>query len=124
MFDETMDAEEMHGKTTEIDVLKQIQSDLSFIKQKVSIIEEEVDAIRGDIHELRPEYVKKLQEIEKKGKFLSFKNVDELRKSLESSEQAWWFDAQNSHRREAKRNAQQTLCLCFVFSASILRRRL
>jgi len=24
MFDETMDAEEMHGKTTEIDVLKQI----------------------------------------------------------------------------------------------------
>ena len=88
MFDETMDAEEMHGKTTEIDVLKQIQSDLSFIKQKVSIIEEEVDAIRGDIHELRPEYVKKLQEIEKKGKFLSFKNVDELRKSIESSEQA------------------------------------
>ena len=106
MFDETMDAEEMHGKTTEIDVLKQIQSDLSFIKQKVSIIEEEVDAIRGDIHELRPEYVKKLQEIEKKGKFLSFKNVDELRKSIESSEQAWWSDARNSHRGEAKRNAQ------------------
>ena len=44
--------------------------------------------IKGDIHELRPEYVKKLQEIEKKGKFLSFKNVDELRKSIESSEQA------------------------------------
>lgn len=83
-----MEAEEMHGETAEIDVLKQIQSDLSFIKQKVSIIEEEVDAISGDIHELRPEYVKKLQEIEKKGKFLSFKNVDELRKSIES-EQAW-----------------------------------
>lgn len=78
----------MHGETVEIGVLKQIQSDLSFIKQKVSIIEEEVDAISGDIHELRPEYVKKLQEIEKKGKFLSFKNVDELRKSIESSEQA------------------------------------
>ncbi len=75
-------------ETAEIDVLKQIQSDLSFIKQKVSIIEEEVDAISGDIHELRPEYVKKLQEIEKKGKFLSFKNVDELRKFIESSEQA------------------------------------
>lgn len=44
--------------------------------------------IMGDIHELRPEYVKKLQEIEKKGKFISFKNVDELRKSIESSEQA------------------------------------
>jgi hypothetical protein len=73
-------------EAVEIDVLKQIQSDLSFIKQKVSIIEEEVDAISGDIHELRPEYVKKLQEIEKKGKFLSFKNVDELRKSIESSE--------------------------------------
>jgi len=76
----------MHGEIVEIGVLKQIQSDLSFIKQKVSIIEEEVDAISGDIHELRPEYVKKLQEIEKKGKFLSFKNVDELRKSIESSE--------------------------------------
>ncbi|MCX9025268.1 MAG: DUF2683 family protein [Candidatus Methanoperedens sp.] len=81
-----MEAEEMHGETVEINVLKQIQSDLSFIKQKVSIIEEEVDAISGDIHELRPEYVKKLQEIEKKGKFISFKNVDELRKSIESSD--------------------------------------
>ena len=73
-------------ETVEIGVLKQIQSDLSFIKQKVSMIEEEVDAISGDIHELRPEYVKKLQEIEKKGKFLSFKNVDELRKSIESEQ--------------------------------------
>ncbi len=42
--------------------------------------------ISGDIHELRPEYVKKLQEIEKKGKFHSFKNVDELRKSIESEQ--------------------------------------
>ncbi|VVB96580.1 Uncharacterised protein [uncultured archaeon] len=52
------------------------------------IIEEEVDAISREIHELRTEYVKKLQVIEKKGKFLSFKNVDELRNSIESSEQA------------------------------------
>ena len=78
----------MHSEMVEIGVLKQIQNDLAFIKRKVNIIEEEVDAISGDIHELRPEYVKKLQEIEKKGKFLSFKNVDELRKSIESSEQA------------------------------------
>ncbi len=85
---ETMEAEEMHSEMVEIDVLKQIQNDLAFIKRKVNIIEEEVDAISGDIHELRPEYVKKLQEIEKKGKFLSFKNVDELRKSIESSERA------------------------------------
>ncbi|MCZ7356328.1 MAG: hypothetical protein O8C66_10910 [Candidatus Methanoperedens sp.] len=83
-----METEEMHGETVEINVLKQIQSDLSFIKQNVSIIEEEVEAISGDIHELRPEYVKRLQEIEKKGKFLSFKNVDELRKPIESSERA------------------------------------
>lgn len=78
----------MHSEMVEIGVLKQIQNDLAFIKRKVSIIEEEVDAISGDIHELRPEYIKKLQQIEKKGKFLSFKNVDELRKSIESSEQA------------------------------------
>ncbi len=44
-----------------------------------------MDAISGDIHELRPEYVKKLQEIGKKGKFLSFKNIDELRKFIESA---------------------------------------
>ncbi|HEY9205433.1 MAG TPA: DUF2683 family protein [Candidatus Methanoperedens sp.] len=83
-----METEEMHSEMTEINILRQIQSDLAFIKRKVSIIEEEVDAISGDIHELQPEYVKKLQEIEKKGKFLSFKNVDELRKSIESFEQA------------------------------------
>jgi hypothetical protein len=83
-----MEAEEIHSEMVEIGVLKQIQNDLAFIKRKVSIIEEEVDAISGDIHELRPEYVKKLHEIEKKGKFLSFKNVDELRKSIESSERA------------------------------------
>ncbi len=44
--------------------------------------------MKQDIHELRPEYVKKLQEIEQKGRFLSFKNINELRKSIES-EQAW-----------------------------------
>jgi len=52
------------------------------------IAEEEMDNISKDIHELRPEYVKKLLEIEKKGKFLSFKNEEELRKSIVSSEQA------------------------------------
>jgi len=37
----------MHSEMVEIDVLKQIQNDLAFIKRKVSIIEEEVDAISG-----------------------------------------------------------------------------
>lgn len=34
--------------------------------------------------ELRPEYVEKLRKIEKKGKFISFKSIDELRESIEN----------------------------------------
>lgn len=35
--------------------------------------------------ELRPEYVKKIRKIEKKGKFLRFKSVDGLRKQIENA---------------------------------------
>ncbi len=68
----------------EIKILKQIQNDLSFLKQKVVIIEEELDAISSDMHVVRPEYIAKLQEIEKKGEFYSFKNVDEMKKAIET----------------------------------------
>lgn len=67
----------------EIKLLKQMQNDISFMKNKIIIIEEEVDAISGDMHEVRPEYIKRIREIEKKGKFRSFKNIDELKKAIE-----------------------------------------
>jgi antitoxin component of RelBE/YafQ-DinJ toxin-antitoxin module len=38
-----------------------------------------------DEPEVRPEYVKKLRKIEKEGKFISFKNIGELRKRIENA---------------------------------------
>ena len=35
--------------------------------------------------ELRPEYIEKIRKIEKKGKFLRFKSVEELRKHIENA---------------------------------------
>jgi len=35
--------------------------------------------------ELRPEYIKKLQKIEKEGKFISFNSIEELRASIENA---------------------------------------
>ena len=35
--------------------------------------------------ELRPEFIKKMKTIEKSGKFLKFKNVEELRKHIENA---------------------------------------
>ena len=70
-----------------LEVMKQMQkmqNDISFLKQKVKMLEDEVDVIDGDIHEVRPEYLKKLEEIEKTGKFHRVKNVDEMRKDIES----------------------------------------
>jgi hypothetical protein len=39
--------------------------------------------INSNFHEIRPEYIKKLQKIEKNGKFQPFKTVDDLRKTIE-----------------------------------------
>jgi hypothetical protein len=68
-------------ETIEVKLLKEIRDDLFFLKKKVIIIEE-VDAISNDIHEVRPEYIKKLKKIDKEGKFNSFKSIEELRNAL------------------------------------------
>lgn len=70
----------------EAELLERIVSDLDFLKKKIVVIEEEVDAISSDMHEVHPEYIKKLQQIEKNGKFRSFKTIDELRKTVEVSD--------------------------------------
>ena len=35
--------------------------------------------------ELKPEYIEKIRKIEKKGKFLKFKSIEELRKHIENA---------------------------------------
>ncbi|MBS3095973.1 hypothetical protein J4480_00875 [Candidatus Woesearchaeota archaeon] len=56
---------------------------LSHITSKLENIESEVKEIKGEMGlEVRPEYLKKLNNIRKK-KGISFKNVDELRQIIE-----------------------------------------
>jgi len=45
-----------------------------------------VDSISKDLHEVRPEYMKKLKTIDKEGKFNSFKSFEELRNAIEVSD--------------------------------------
>lgn len=72
-------------KQPEIKILKNIKSDLDFLRQRIVVIEEEIDAISTDIHEVRHNYLKKLKRIGKKGRFLSFKKIEDLKKSIEVS---------------------------------------
>lgn len=61
-------------------ILRQIESDMRFLKRKVSFMEKELDEIYNSLHEVRPEYLKKLERIEKKGKFIS---SEEFERQLE-----------------------------------------
>lgn len=68
----------------EAKLLRNIHQDLSFLKQKIAVIEEEVDAISSDMHEVRPEYIKKLEQIIAKRDFRSYNTIQDLRKDIES----------------------------------------
>ena len=63
-------------------IMMQISDDLSFLKKRIVAIEQRVEEIDDDLHELRPEYLKKLKKIEA-GKFHSYKSVKELRNAIE-----------------------------------------
>lgn len=65
----------------EIKMLRQVESDLAFLKRKISFMEEELNEIVNSLYEVRPSYLKKLQAIEK-GKFKDFKDVQELRERI------------------------------------------
>lgn len=45
----------------------QILNELAFLKEKILKIEMEVGEINDDIHQVRPEYLKKLEAIKKEG---------------------------------------------------------
>ena len=48
-------------------LLEHVVKELGFMKQKIIIIEQEVREINEDLHEVRPDYLKKLKRIEKEG---------------------------------------------------------
>jgi hypothetical protein len=70
---------------TETHVLKQLAEDVSFLKERVVEIQIDISEINADLHEVRPEYVKKIKRIDKKGKFKSFSGIKELKKDIENS---------------------------------------
>lgn len=53
----------MGGET----LLKQIAKDVAVLRERIIVVEEELRDISEDIHELRPEYLKKLKKIKKEG---------------------------------------------------------
>ncbi len=71
---------------TEPAVIRRMESEISLLKQRLNALEAEVKVIDDDVHEVRPEYLKKLEEIEKTGRFHRFKNIEELRKMIETSD--------------------------------------
>jgi len=65
----------------EAEILNEIRNDLNFLKEKVISMEITINEIDSDIHkELNPEYVKKLDKIEKKDKRIHFRNLEEFDK--------------------------------------------
>ncbi len=74
------DGMSLEAEHPEIKLLKQMQNDISFMKNKIIIIEEEVDEISSDLHrELNPEFLNRLESVQKqKGiRFNSMKEFDE-----------------------------------------------
>jgi len=66
---------------SEAEILNEIRSDLNFLKEKIIQIEITVNEIDSDVHrKLNPEYVKKLEKIEKEDKRIHFRNIEEFDK--------------------------------------------
>ena len=53
-------------------ILAKIQKDLEFIKSKIIVIDNELEDISNDLHEVRPEYIKRLGDWTKRGNFPLF----------------------------------------------------
>ncbi len=65
---------------SEVKLLRRMQSDISFMKQKILIMEEDISEISSDLHrELNPEFRNRLEKIQKqKGpRFDSVKEFEE-----------------------------------------------
>ncbi len=64
---------------SETEILNEIRNNLNFLKEKIIQIEITVNEIDSDVHKkLNPEYVKKLEKIEKEDKRVHFRDIEEF----------------------------------------------
>ncbi|MFH1127075.1 MAG: hypothetical protein ABIG84_04215 [archaeon] len=69
---------------SEADTLKDIKEDLNFLKTKILEIEITVNEIDSDMHKTpNPDYIKRLENIEKEDKRIHFKNIAVFDKHFE-----------------------------------------
>ncbi|MCZ7398045.1 MAG: hypothetical protein O8C59_06060 [Candidatus Methanoperedens sp.] len=66
---------------SETEILNEIRNNLNFLKEKIIQIEITVNEIDSDVHKkLNPDYVKKLEKIEKEDKRVHFRDIEEFDK--------------------------------------------
>ena len=66
---------------SEVEMLNSIITDLNFLKEKIVQIELTVNEIDSDVHRrAKPEYLKELDQIEKRDKRVRLKNMDNFDK--------------------------------------------
>ena len=64
---------------SEVEMLNSIITDLNFLKEKIVQIELTVNEIDSDVHRrVNPEYLKELDQIEKRDKRVRLKNMDDF----------------------------------------------
>ena len=64
---------------SEVEMLNSIITDLNFLKEKIVQIEFTVNEIDSDVHKkANPEYLKELDQIEKRDKRVRLKNMDDF----------------------------------------------
>jgi len=64
---------------SEVEMLNSIITDLNFLKEKIVQIELTVNEIDSDVHRrANPEYLKELDQIEKRDKRMRLKNMDDF----------------------------------------------
>ena len=69
---------------SEAEILNEIKNDLNFLKEKIIQMEITINEIDSDVHKkINPEYVKKLENIEKKDKRIHFRNIEEFDRHFE-----------------------------------------
>jgi len=59
------------------------------IKRDIEMLKKAINEIKITIDiepEIRPEYIKKLNGLEKEGKWVNFNSIDELRESIENAQ--------------------------------------
>ncbi len=66
---------------SDAEILNEIRNDLNFLKEKIISMEITISEIDSDIHKkLNPEYVEKLDKIERKDKRIHFGKIEEFDK--------------------------------------------